>query len=209
MYSHPKFIEDRPDHLHQLIKDYPLATFTSYVDQTLQVNHFPMYLDTTTERAVLQGHIPKANPIWRHFDEREIVVVFHGPQSYVTPNWYPSKLDSEKVVPTWNYAVVQVRGTPTAIQEPQWLLDHLAALTGQQESLQPNPWLISQAPEDFINRLVEQLVGIEVPVLSLIGKLKVGQNRNSSDREGVISGLLDTDGDMARMMAQLMADHRS
>jgi transcriptional regulator len=132
------------------------------------------------------------------------VAVFQGPQAYVSPSWYPSKHADGKAVPTWNYAVVHAHGVPRAIEDPQWLLQQLTLLTDQHESFQALPWKVSDAPRDFIDRLLGAIVGIEMPVTQLRGRWKVSQNRPLADRLGVAAGLQSRDGDEAQAMAALV-----
>ena len=210
MYTLPQFAETRIAVLHDLIRAYPLATFVSFWGDELAVNHFPLYLMAgKTGGDVLQGHIPRGNVIWEAFDDREAIAVFQGPQAYITPSWYPGKQHHGKVVPTWNYAVVQVHGRPRAVHEGEWLLRHLTMLTDQQEREQGAPWRVSDAPAAFVDQLVGSLVGIELPVSSISGKWKVSQNRPVADRKGVAAGLNARGDDQALAMEALVGAHIS
>ena len=130
--------------------------------------------------------------------------MFQGPQIYVTPSWYATKKDSGKVVPTWNYAVVHAQGPLRVIDDAAWLRDFLETLTNRHEGKRTAPWKVSDAPGDYIARMLQEIVGIEIPIASLVGKWKVSQNRPAADREGVALGLEGSEGESAAAMALLV-----
>ena len=136
----------------------------------------------------LRGHVARANPLWRAAGAA-VLAVFHGPQAYVSPNWYPSKREHGKVVPTWNYTMVQARGTLRAIEDAPWVHTLVTQLTDRHESTQAAPWAVSDAPDDYVQQMLRAIVGIEIELRSLVGKWKVSQNRSLSDRQGVAEGL--------------------
>jgi len=210
MYIQNQFQESRAEVLNQLIREHPLATFVVCCHGEIVVNHFPLVMsDGGSRTAVLRGHIPRANTVWKAFDgETPAVAVFQGPSAYITPAWYPGKHQHGKVVPTWNYTVVHAHGTPVAIEDSDWLLDHLNALTGQQESTQPHPWEVSDAPADYTAAMLRQLVGVEMRVTRLEGKWKVSQNRSEADRQGVAAGLRSLGDDSALAMEALVRQRR-
>lgn len=191
MYVQPNFEETRVEALHDLMRRYPLATLVAVIDGEIVANHIPCLLVSSAgDHGMLHGHLPKANPIWEHFrGQTKAVAIFQGPQSYVTPSWYPSKQDHGKVVPTWNYAVVHAHGQPYAIDNADWLMEHLNSLTDEHESNLRNPWSVSDAPEEFTERMLSGLVGFEMSVTRLVGKWKLSQNRSKADRLGVAAGL--------------------
>ena len=153
----------------------------------------------------LRAHVARANPVWRdHAGTREVLVVFHGPQAYITPSWYPSKAATHKVVPTWNYIVVQARGRLRAIDDPAWVHALVTRLTARFEATLPAPWAVADAPAVYIDTMLRAIVGIEIPVERLIGKWKVSQNRSDADRLGVAGGLAEGEAD-AQAMAPLVA----
>jgi transcriptional regulator len=162
-------------------------------DDELNVNHLPFLLDPSPSPwGTLLGHVARANPIWRAFSRSQAsVVVFQGPQVYITPAWYPSKAEHAKVVPTWNYAVVHAYGLPRAIEDRDWLLEHVTRQTQLREEGQAVPWQVSDAPARFIERLLGGIVGIEISISKLVGKWKVSQNRTNADRLGAAAGLLE------------------
>jgi transcriptional regulator len=192
--------------LHSLIVAHPLGTWaTSGVDELI-VNHVPFVLDASrADNGTLMGHIARANPVWNAFSRTiPSVVVFQGAESYISPSWYPSKRAHGKAVPTWNYAVVHAHGIPVVIDDKTWLLNHLNRLTEVHEADQTLPWSLSDAPADYIERMLEAIVGIEIPISKLIGKWKVSQNRSESDKLGVIAGLRAKSDSRAVEMAELI-----
>ncbi len=209
MYQNPHYREDRLEVLHALIREHPFATLVAFGQDGLIANHLPLVLDVTDEaQGVLRGHVARANPLWRDVDPSvEVVAVFQGADSYITPSWYPSKKEHGKVVPTWNYAVVHAHGPLHVKDDKAWLKDHLVALTGQQEAPRPVPWRLDDAPDDFIERQFRGIVGLELPISRIEGKWKVSQNKQEADRTGVARGLnLEGDGP-AQAMAELIVDH--
>ena len=147
----------------------------------------------------------RANGQWRDLQGGgEALVVFQGADHYVTPSWYATKRETGKVVPTWNYVMVQARGVPRVIEDEAWLRRQIAALTQSQESARPAPWAVSDAPEDFVTAMVRQIVGVEIEIADIRGKWKASQNRPVADRAGVIAGL-EADGDAsAPAMAEIV-----
>jgi predicted FMN-binding regulatory protein PaiB len=119
----------------------------------------------------------------------EALMIFQGPEGYITPNWYPSKTDHGKVVPTWNYAVVHAYGRPEVMQDKDWIRRHVTELTAQQEATEAKPWALSDAPESFIEVMLRGIVGFRFAITRLEGKWKMSQNRDMGDRNGVVQGL--------------------
>lgn len=210
MYRVAAFSEDRVTVMHALIRAHPLATLVTAAGGVLEANHIPMLIDPApAPHGTLRGHVARANPLWRERHEGgEALAVFQGPQAYVTPSWYPSKRDTGKVVPTWNYAVVHARGPLVVRDDRAWLRDLVSRLTDLQEAGLPQPWGIADAPADYIERMLEAIVGIEIPVVQLQGKWKVSQNRPEADRSGVIDGLVRRGDAQALAMAELVAGKR-
>lgn len=197
--------------LHSLIKSHPLATWVTQGDGELIVNHIPFYLDSARgEHGTLVGHVAKENRVWQLFSATvNSVIVFQGAETYITPSWYPSKHTGGQAVPTWNYAVVHAHGLPHAIDDPVWLLQHLNQLTNEHETEQVFPWKVSDAQPDFTERLLQLIVGIEIPISKLVGKWKVSQNRPDSDKIGIVAGLLASDDGQSKEMAFLINQHVS
>jgi transcriptional regulator len=180
--AHGKFIELRQEQWHRVIRDYPLATLVTQSAQGLDANHVPFLL---SEPQKLSAHLPRANLICRDIANQPVLVIFHGPDAYISPSWYPTKQEHGKVVPTWNYAIVHVRGTARVMDDRDWLFDHLKEMTDQQERDLDHPWRISDAPADYVDKMLGALVGIEIDVTDVQGKFKLGQNRAQVDQENV------------------------
>ena len=191
MYIPKHFEETDREVLHALIRSHPLGAWVTISAAGLLVNHIPFLLSAADgTHGTLVGHVARSNPVWQSFSATEpSVVIFQGAESYISPSWYPSKREHGKVVPTWNYAVVHAHGIPRAIEDPAWLLDHVTRLSMEHESQQLLPWRVTDAPRDYIDKLLGAIVGIEIPVQALVGKWKVSQNRPRPDRDGVVAGL--------------------
>ncbi|GGX95016.1 FMN-binding negative transcriptional regulator [Massilia dura] len=190
MHCPTTFREERLEALHGLMRAYPLATLITAGSDGLVANLVPFSLHDGGERGILRAHLGRGN---RQLDAlregAETLVVFQGPESYVSPSWYPSKAEHGKVVPTWNFTVVQVRGEPRVIDDPDWIRAQVRQMTDNHESGREHPWQVADAPDDFITALIAGIAGIEIPVLSIEGKWKASQNRAPADRQGVIDGL--------------------
>ncbi len=190
MYRPAMFREDRPEILHALMRAHPLATLVTAGSQGLEANLLPFLLAEVDGAWVLRAHLGRANGQLAALREGgPALVIFQGPDAYVSPAWYPSKAEHGKVVPTWNYATVQARGTPRVIEDAAWLRAQIEALTGQQEAGREAPWQVGDAPQDFIEATMRAIIGLEIPIDSLEGKWKVSQNRGEADRAGVVAGL--------------------
>lgn len=197
--------------LHALIRAHPLGAWVTLADAELLANHIPFLLDADRgEHGTLVAHVARANPVWQSFSaSRDSLVIFQGSEAYITPSWYASKRTHGKVVPTWNYAVVHASGMPRVMDDPAWLLPHLTRLTQTHEAARSLPWQVSDAPADYIERLLDSIVGIEIPIRKLLGKWKTSQNRPAPDRQGVIEGLLERgDEKSAEMAAMVQASAR-
>ena len=206
MYVPKHFEESDVSVLHALIKSRPLGAWVTQGEGELIVNHIPFLLDPLRgEHGTLIGHVARANPVWQSFSQNvNSVVIFQGPQTYITPSWYPSKHAHGKAVPTWNYAVVHAHGLPRAIEDRGWLLQHVSQLTDVQESKQALPWKVSDAPPDYIDKMLRSIVGIEVPITTLFGKWKVSQNRSTPDQLGTVAGLLAREDAESKAIAALV-----
>ena len=193
MYQPRLFKEERVETLHQLIHHNSFATLVTNIDNGISIDHIPMLIlpdQSGASAGVLQGHLARPNPLVKKIGEGlETVVVFQGPDSYITPSWYPSKKVHGKVVPTWNYAVVHVRGVLTLKDDSEWLRDLVSRLTDHQESERPTPWKVTDAPADFVTEQLQAIVGIELVISSIEGKWKVSQNKTEEDSAGVVSGI--------------------
>jgi transcriptional regulator len=208
MYIPEHFEERDVAVLHALLRSHPLGTWVTEANGQLVVNHIPFIVDATRGKfGVLVGHVARANTIWKTVSTQvDSVVVFQGPQAYITPSWYPTKREHGKVVPTWNYAVVHAHGLPRAIDDPEWLRGHVEALTGVHESERGASWRVSDAPSSYIDAMLRAIVGIEIPIARLVGKWKASQNRAVPDRLGVIEGLLERGDHESQQMARLVKE---
>lgn len=187
-----------------LVQAQPLATLVVSHEGTLHVNHVPLYLDPSRgPHGTLVGHVGRGNGVWPLLPQ-QAVAVFHGPQAYVSPSWYPSKAIDGKQVPTWNYATVHAHGVPEAFDDPARLLALVTRLTQVHEASQPQPWQVQDAPADYLASMLQAIVGIEIPVQRWVGKWKVSQNRPAPDRQGVVAGLMAQGSDAAAQMAALV-----
>ncbi len=200
MYQPAHFRITDPATLHALLRAHPLGTWVTQQAGGLTADHIPFLYDA--ERQVLLGHVARANPVWQA--EGPSLVVFQGPQAYVSPSWYPSKQAHGKVVPTWNYAVVHVHGTARAFDGREELLALLQHLTHAHEQGQAQPWSLADAPAGYIDQLLGAIVGIEIAVHRIEGKWKMSQNRPAADRAGVAAGLQQQGGDEALAVAALV-----
>jgi transcriptional regulator len=207
MYQPAAFREERVDVMHALIRAQPLAVLVTVSGGVPEANHIPLLIDPLpSPQGTLRGHVARANPLWKQSHDAEALVVFQGPQVYVTPSWYPEKRETGKVVPTWNYAVVHARGPLQIHDDPDWLRDLVSRLTDQQEAGMTQPWGIGDAPADYIERMLGAIVGIEIQIRQLEGKWKVSQNRQNSDRAGVVDGLMQSADPQAQAMAALVEE---
>ncbi len=191
MYCPDPFAETRPEILRALIQRYPLATLVNVGANGLEANHIPLYLaPDEAPQPVLQGHVARANPLWREAPpDDEVLVIFQGPQHYISPSWYATKAETGKVAPTWNYAVVHAYGPLQVRDDPAWVRQQMVALTAQQENGFTMPWQVDDAPRDFTERLIQQVVGIEIPISRWLGKWKVSQNQPLCNRDSVVAHL--------------------
>jgi transcriptional regulator len=195
MYVPASFRENRLEFMHGLIEAHPLGTLVTCGQSGLQASPVPFLLDAASgENGVLRAHMARANPHWKDLPTTaECLVIFQGEDGYVTPAWYPGKADTHKVVPTWNYAAVHVRGRPVVMDDADWLERQLIELTRKQEGQRPVPWALTEAPAEFIAAQKKAIIGIEIAIMQIEGKWKMSQNKDVADRRGVIKGMRDED----------------
>jgi transcriptional regulator len=208
MYLPKHFEETRVDVLHGLVRAHPLGALVTLGPDGLEANHIPFEIDPDPAPfGTLRGHVARANPVWRELSRgADALAIFQGPATYVSPSWYPTKQDGGKVVPTWNYAVVHAYGPLRAIDDAAWLRGFVERLTNRHETGRAEPWHVTDAPADYVDKMVTAIVGIELPVARFVGKWKVSQNRPARDRAGVVAGLELDGGDAARAMATLVRE---
>jgi transcriptional regulator len=203
MYCPSLFREDRLEVQHAFIRSHPLGVLISHGSTGLVANLLPFVLKTgDSERGVLQAHMARANPQWRELDDQAVLVVFRGPDAYVSPSLYATKKETGKVVPTWNYVMVQARGKAKLRDQSDWLTPQLSALTTAREATRPQPWSVADAPSDYIEAQKRAIVGIEIEIAVLEGKWKVSQNQPEANRRSVVTGFgMD---ERTREMAELV-----
>lgn len=203
MYLPTHFEESRVEVLHELIRSHPLGALVTFGADGLNANHVPFEIDPDPAPfGTLRAHVARANPVWREFSkEVESLVIFQGPQIYVTPSWYQTKKETGKVVPTFNYIVVHAYGAMRVIEDAAWLRKFVGGLTDRFEAARAQPWAVSDAPEDFVTMQLRAIVGIEIAVTRMIGKWKASQNRPAADQKGVVAGLRESDDAVAQAMA--------
>jgi transcriptional regulator len=212
MYQPPHFREDRIEVQHGLIRSHPLGLLITAGPGGLQANAIPflVYSDLAAKdfapHGTLRAHMARGNPQWRELAAAgECLVVFQGPQQYITPSWYPTKQEHGKVVPTWNYVTVHAWGAPQVIEDSGWLRRQIEDLTNLNEGALPKPWKVDDAPEQYLASQMKGIIGIEIPIARIEGKWKVSQNRPEVDRAGVVAGLREG-GEPSAVMAALVAE---
>jgi transcriptional regulator len=191
MYIPPQFEQTNIETMHELIRDHSLATLVTLDTSGINANHIPLHFSPIPEaHGVLRGHVARANPLWQDYaKDTECLAVFHGVNAYISPSWYATKQETSKVVPTWNYAVVHAYGYLRIIDDAAWIRANLESLTQHNEETFSHPWAVSDAPEDFTEKLIQAVVGIELVITRLIGKWKVSQNQPLQNQNSVIAGL--------------------
>jgi len=207
MYMPEVFEERDVDTLHQLIGAHSLGALVTMTATGLDANHIPFLVDADPAPfGTLRGHVARANPLWRDVSggQANALVIFQGPQPFISPSWYPTKQETGRVVPTWNYVVVHAYGRLRIVDDRAWVGSHLSQLTDRHEQHRDQPWKITDAPPEFIDKMAAAVVGLELTVERLIGKWKVSQNRSLPDREGVVKGLTQDGSPAARVMAGLV-----
>lgn len=207
MYTLNHFKEDDHHKLQQYIRDYSLGLLVVADDGGIEANHLPFHLNPEEgSLGYLQCHLARSNPVWQRLrDGARVLVVFQGPNAYVSPSWYPTKAETGRVVPTWNYLAVHVQGTVRVIEDPSWLKRHLHQLTDQHEAGMAVPWSVDDAPADFTARLLDAIVGVEIRIETLTGKLKASQNQPERNRMGVKARLEAGEGPGDKAMAQFIS----
>lgn len=205
MYLPAHFKEEDPATLHALMAAHPLAALVTLGAEGLVANHLPLL----HEGNYLRGHLARANSQWQNFSEdMEALAIFQGPQAYISPNWYPTKQETGRAVPTWNYAVVHVRGKLRVYSEPEPLRDFLDRLTATHEAGEPAPWKPADAPKDYIDGMLRAIVGIEISISGMEGKWKVSQNQPETNRIAAADALRNQKTEAGSRMADLILRKR-
>jgi transcriptional regulator len=210
MYCPTHFQEASPAALIDLIEQHPLGTVVCHTENGLVADHIPLLFRPEAGTAgKLLGHVAANNPLWQLGSDQALLVVFQGPSAYISPNWYATKAEAGKVVPTWNYAVVHAYCSLTAIRDPAKVLALVSELTDRHESKQPHPWRVSDAPSEFTERLLNNIVGIELTIHRLQGKWKVSQNQTTANQLSVIAALQGQGTEGPNQMAELVKAYGS
>jgi transcriptional regulator len=205
MYTPPAFREDDPAEIRRIIREARLATLVTATAEGLVATPLPLILDESAGgHGVLLGHVARANPQWTLPPIGEAMVIFSGPDAYITPNWYAAKREHGKVVPTWNYVAVHVYGTVEFFDDEVRLREAVTRLTNLYEQSRPAPWAVNDAPEDFVRSQLKGIVGVRLPIARIEGKRKMSQNRSDADRAGVAVGLAESERESDRSVADLI-----
>ncbi len=206
MYAAPAFRQDNIAELQEMMQAIGFATIAANGPDGLVAAHIPLSLDADDSRpGTLRGHVARANPFWRAVGAgTDVLAIFLGPHHYVSPGWYPSKREHGRVVPTWNYVAVHAAARATVVDDPSWLHAHVTALSKRHESARPEPWAVTDAPDDYIATMIQGIVGLELVISKLEGIKKLSQNRGADDRAGVIAGLETRTDAGAASVASLM-----
>jgi transcriptional regulator len=191
MYVPAHFEESRPDRLHDLIAQHPLGILVTQGASGLDANHLPFELETREDSlGVLHTHVARANPVWQDIASGdEVLVVFRAGDAYLSPNWYPSKHEHHRQVPTWNYMVAHAHGHVTVRDDERYLRGLVGRLTKRHEASQPQPWRMGDSPQTFINEMLASIVGLEIGITRLVGKSKLGQNKKRRNVLGAVHAL--------------------
>ena len=197
--AHRKFEVDDPHALLAELCAVVPATLVTHGREGFRASILPMLFDRDDgPDGTLRGHLARGNPQWREIETAieagtdgagEVLAIFDGPDAYISPAWYEEKRLTGKVVPTWNYVTVQAHGTVTTIHDPDWLIPHVGRLVARHEATRPDPWAVTDAPEDYVRTQARAIVGLELRIVRLEAKAKLSQNRSDADIEGTITGL--------------------
>lgn len=208
MYQPDHYRVDDIAEMHALMRARPLATLISSAELGLYATHLPTVLKPEGPFGTIECHLARANPHWKDLAAGgEALMIFQGPDAYITPNWYPSKAEHGKTVPTWNYAAVHAYGRPAVMQDAAWLRRHVGELTDQQERSEAVPWKVSDAPERYVDVMLRGIVGFRFEIVRLEGKWKMSQNREMRDRAGTVQGLARRGAGEDAQVAALVARH--
>lgn len=204
MYTPAAFRDDDPNALRQIMREARFSTLVTATAEGLIATPLPLFLVEEGERGVLYGHIARANSQWKLKPTAEALAIFSGPDAYVSPSWYASKLDHGKVVPTWNYSAVHAYGQVEFFEDEARLHDIVTRLTDLHEAPRAEPWAVTDAPASFIKAQLRGIVGVRLPITRIDGKRKMSQNRPEADRRGVAAGLAASERPSEREVAKLI-----
>ncbi|QGZ66452.1 FMN-binding negative transcriptional regulator [Paraburkholderia acidisoli] len=193
MYVPAQFVEARKEVLHAHIVQHPFGTLVTHGASGLDANHIPFELFADEgEHGVLRAHVARANPVWQDVaNGDEVLAIFRAGDAYISPNWYPSKHEAHKQVPTWNYIVVHAHGRVTIRDDERYVRGVVSRLTRTHEAALPQPWKMGDAPPDYLDAMLKAIVGIEIEITRLVGKSKLGQNKEARDIRGAGEALVE------------------
>ncbi len=204
MYIPSHFSETRPEELTRIICEHPLGALVAHHAEGLDADHIPFEFDSTAgPHGTLSAHVARANPVWQKCPTgTPVMVIFRGAEAYISPNWYPSKFETHRQVPTWNYEVVHAHGILTVRDDEKYVRRVVAHLTKRHEALEPKPWKMGDSAPEYIDSMLRNIVGIEIAITSLTGKVKLSQNREERDRINAAKTLQERGQDeLAKRMA--------
>jgi len=208
MFTPPVFLEERLPVVHDLMHQARLVSLVTMGENGLEASQVPIVFDQSVgEFGTIHGHLSRGNAQWRTADTKvPALIMFSGPDAYISPSWYATKAQTEKVVPTWNYQAIHAYGTIEFFEDPDRLLDLVTRLTTKHEGARTDPWAVSDAPADFIAAQLKGIMGFTLPITRLDGKSKMSQNKSDEDRQGVIRGLNEDGTEQEAIVAQVMSD---
>jgi transcriptional regulator len=211
MYVPAHFREDRVAVLHDAIRTYGFGTLVTSSEQELEASHLPLLLDREpAPLGTVLGHLARANPQWQRVKPGfQALAIFLGPNTYITPSWYPTKQQSGKVVPTWNYLAIHAYGTLSFFDDPEELRAHVGRMTDTHETRRAAPWAVGDAPTDFVDQMLKAIVGFKLRITKLEGKWKMSQNRPAQDVAGVLGGLSHEGGESQEAIADIIASRQA
>ena len=208
MYAPRHFSESNPEILRDAVRRIGAGDFITMGAHGIEATFIPLVI--SDDASSITGHLAKGNPQWKQADvSTPALISWIGPDAYVSPSFYPSKLEHGRAVPTWNFIAVQARGTVTFHEDDDWKRSHVESLTNLHEQSLSSPWSVTDAPDDFIEGLIKAIVGVEIRVTSIEGKWKLSQNRSADDIDGVIDGLSAQEDSRARSVAEAMVSLQS
>ena len=192
MYVPSHFEEPSHEVLHELIESHPLGVLITNGASGLDANHIPFDLDRTKgKHGTLYCHVARNNGVWQDVTTGDdVLVVFRSADAYISPNWYPSKHEFHKQVPTWNYIVAHAHGRITVHDDERHVRRNVAKLTHRHEASQPMPWKMGDAPREFTDSMVKAIVALEIEISRLVGKAKLSQNKELRDIHGAAETLI-------------------
>lgn len=209
MYISKTFQQHDESELIAMMRKYPFATLIVMTKAGIEATHLPVIISDNADQLVIQGQIAKANKLWQATDQdADVLVVFNGPNCYISPNHYPLKQVSGKAVPTWNYVVIHVKGKITFIHDNEWIYNVISTLTQEHEAQQTTPWSMNDAPSSYIDNMLPAIVGLEITINSIQGQWKLSQNQPDVNKLGVIQGLKASEKQSERSIATLIQKHR-